>query len=116
MPTQPTTPPLTLEIETTADTAIVRCQGRLVTSSTDALYLPVAQLIPTHKRIVLDLTGLTQMDSMGLGTLVRLAVSARSKGCRLELLNLGKKVRDLLVMTNLLSVFTIVGEHGIKLH
>jgi anti-sigma B factor antagonist len=55
------------------------------------------------------------MDSTGLGTLVRLYVSARSAGCTLELINLGAQVRQLLGTTNLLSVFTVVGEHGIKL-
>jgi len=55
------------------------------------------------------------MDSMGLGALVRVYVSAGTKGCQLELRHLGKKVRDLLIMTNLLSSFTIVGEHDIRM-
>ena len=112
-----TTPPaLTLEIETTPAVITVRCHGKLLSSTTSLLYNPVAELLPTTKYLVLDLSDLTQMDSMGLGTLVRLAVSARTQHCRLELLNLGKKVRDLLILTNLISVFTIVGEQGIKLH
>jgi anti-anti-sigma regulatory factor len=49
---------------------------------------------------------------MGLGALVRLYVSAKSKGCSLELVNLGKGIRQLLGVTNLLSVFTVIGEHG----
>jgi anti-anti-sigma regulatory factor len=49
---------------------------------------------------------------MGLGTLVRLYVSSRSAGCSLELINLGKRVRELLGLTHLLSVFTVIGEHG----
>ena len=49
---------------------------------------------------------------MGLGTLVRLYASTRSRGIKLELVNLGKRVRELLSLTNLLSVFAIVGEHG----
>jgi anti-sigma B factor antagonist len=52
---------------------------------------------------------------MGLGTLVRLYVSARSAGCSLELMNLGKQVRMLLGTAHLLTAFTIVGEHGIKI-
>jgi anti-anti-sigma factor len=55
------------------------------------------------------------MDSMGLGALVRIYVSARTKGCELELRHIGKKVRDLLIMTNLLPAFTIVGEHDIRM-
>jgi anti-sigma B factor antagonist len=60
----------------------------------------------------LDLSDLTLIDSMGLGTLVRLYVSSRSAGCSLELINLGKRVRELLGLTHLLSVFTVIGEHG----
>jgi anti-anti-sigma regulatory factor len=50
-----------------------------------------------------------------LGTLVRLYVSARSAHCALELVNLGKQVRSLLGTTGLMSVFVVIGEHGIKL-
>ena len=82
----------------------------------DFLYTEVSQLIPNTKRIVLDLTDLTHMDSMGLGTLVRLYVSTKSAGCDLELINLGKRIRQLIGMTNLLSVFTVVGENGIRMH
>jgi anti-sigma B factor antagonist len=108
-------PALTLDIDRTANPIIVRCHGRLVSGVDDILYSKVKQLLPDSKRIVLDLTDLTRIDSMGLGTLVRLYVSARSAGCSLELMNLGKQVRLLLGTAHLLSAFTIVGEHGIKL-
>ena len=36
-------------------------------------------------------------------------------GCSLELVNLGKRVRQLLGITNLLGIFTIIGESGITL-
>lgn len=105
---------LTLDIDCAADAAVVRCSGRLVAGVNNSLYIKVSELIPHHKRIVLDLRGLTFMDSMGLGTLVRLYVAARSAGCRLELLNLGKRIRELLGIANLLSVFTIIGEDNIR--
>jgi anti-sigma B factor antagonist len=52
---------------------------------------------------------------MGLGTLVRLYVSARSAGCSLELINLGKQVRQLFGTTGLMKVFADIGEGGIKM-
>jgi anti-sigma B factor antagonist len=107
---------LTLDIEHTGSTVIVRCHGRLTSDVDDVLYARVKQLLPDSKRIVLDLSDLTRMDSMGLGTLVRLYVSARSAGCSLELMNLGKQIRLLLGTAHLLSAFSIVGEHGIKLN
>ncbi len=101
---------LTLTIEEKGATAVVLCQGKLVLGVTDLLYLPVSQLMSNHQSIILDLAGLTHMDSIGLGTLVRLYVASKTRGCTLELRNLGKKVRDLLILTNLLPVFSIVGE------
>ncbi len=100
-----------LDIDRTDDEAVVRCHGKLVAGVTDLLYREVSQLIPNTKRIVLDLTDLTHMDSMGLGTLVRLWVSTKSADCELELVNLGPRIRHLLGVTNLLSVFTVIGEN-----
>ena len=106
---------LTLEIERTDDGAIVRCYGALVYGVANVLYSNVHPLIPTSKRIVLDLSGLAYMDSMGLGTLARLYVSAKSSGCKLELINIGKRIRELLDLTNMWSVFATIGEHNVKL-
>ena len=114
MPDQTTSAPLTLDIERTGDTAIVRCHGRLVSGVHDLLYSQARQIMPDARRVVLDLTDLTHVDSTGLGTLVRLYVHARSTGSSLELINLGPRVRQLLGLTNLLSVFTVIGEHHIK--
>ena len=106
---------LTLKVHRHGDTATVRCHGRLVAGVDDAFYTKVKQLLPDHKRIVLDLTELIRMDSMGLGALVRLYVSARSAGCSLELINLGKQVRMLIKTANLMAAFSTICEHNIKL-
>ena len=106
---------LTLEVERSGDLVTVRCYGQLVSGLTEILHSRVRPLIPESKRIVLDLCHLTYMDSMGLGTLMSLYTSARTAGCEMQLLNLGKRVRELLGLTNLLSVFTIIGERGVRL-
>jgi len=49
------------------------------------------------------------------GTAAVVRSHGRLAGCTIELINLGKQVRQLLGMTNLLSVFTVIGEHNIKL-
>jgi anti-sigma B factor antagonist len=100
---------LALDIERDGNVAVVRCHGKLVAGVCDVLYTQVSQLIPESKRIVLDLTDLTHMDSMGLGTLVRLYVSTKSAGCDLELVNLSKRIRQLFGVSNLLSIFTVIG-------
>jgi anti-anti-sigma factor len=114
MTTPAVAPQLTLEIEHQGTTTLVKCHGKLVYGATDVLYLGVKEHIPGSKRIILDLTDLAYMDSMGLGTLMRLYVSCRASGCTLELIHIGKRIRELLELTNIWSVFATIGEHGIK--
>jgi len=104
---------LTLDVERTGNKAVIKCHGRLVAGVNDILYAEVSQLLPDTKRIVLDLTDLTHMDSMGLGALIRVYVSTRSAGAELQLVNLGPRIRQLLGMTNLLSAFTVIGENNV---
>ena len=104
---------LTLEIERKTDEAVVRLQGKLIAEVSGNFYYRLRQLAAENKRIVLDLGDVIYIDSMGLGTLVRLLVSAKTKGCSLELLNVGKRVRQILGLTNVLGCFTIIGEQGI---
>ena len=106
---------LTFEIERDGDTAVVQCYGRLVAGTTEELNQEVKQLLTQMKVIVVDLGGLTFVDSTGLGTLVRLYTSARKSGCEFKLLHLGKQLRNLLQLTNLHSVFGDVEDHGINI-
>jgi anti-sigma B factor antagonist len=106
---------LTLEVERNDDVAIVKCHGRLVMGVCDVLASKVKALIPDTRRIVLDLTDLKQMDSMGLGTIVRLYASAKSGGNCLVLINLGPRIKQLLGITNLLSVLTDMCEQGVTI-
>jgi len=109
-----TASPLTIAVERSDDFAVVRCRGRLVAGVKDDFYSEVRQLFPACRRVVLDLADLTHMDSLGIGTLVRLYVSGKSAGCALELANLGKPIRHLLGITHVLSVFGNVGENCIR--
>jgi anti-sigma B factor antagonist len=107
--------PLTLEVVRKGTTAVVKCNGKLVAGVNDILYTRVSALFPDSKRVVLDLTELVRVDSMGLGTLVRLKISSRSTGCSLELINLGVQLRQLLGVTNLMGIFAVIGENNIRM-
>jgi anti-sigma B factor antagonist len=63
---------------------------------------------------VLDFTDLGHMDSSGLGTLVRAYVHCKSAGCRLELMNIGKSIRQLLGVAHLLDVLEVIGRNQIR--
>jgi len=106
---------LSFEIERDGDTAVVKCHGRLVAGTTEELYQEVKNLLPQTKVVVVDLAQLTYVDSTGLGTLVRLHTSARKLGCEFKLLHLGKQLRNVLKLTNLLSVFSQAEDHGITI-
>ena len=114
MPTAPVAKTLTFSIESKGNAALVRCQGHLVAGAGSEFATKIRTLIPGHKRIILDLTDLTRVDSMGLGTLVSLYVSAKSGGSCLELINLGKQVRELLGITHLLGLFGDMCEKGVE--
>jgi len=60
-----------------------------------------------HKKIVMNLAGINYMDSTGLGELVSGYRQVKSQGGELKLLNLNKKVSDLLQITKLYTVFDI---------
>jgi anti-sigma B factor antagonist len=106
---------LTFEIERDGDSAVVKCHGRFVAGTTEELYQEVKHLLPQLKLVVMDLEDLTYVDSMGLGALVRLYSTAKQTGCEFKLLHLGKQLRNVLKMTNLLSVFGQAEDHGINI-
>jgi len=110
MPTEAPNIFLTLNLEREGDEAVVHCRGTLVSGACSYLHKEVYPLIAETKRIVLDLDGVDWVDSMGLGALVRLQVIAKKNGCRLQLINVGQRVRELLELTNLLAVFGDIGE------
>ncbi len=113
---EPTAAPgLTMDIELCpGDMAVVRCHGELVGATTNLLYSRVDALMPEIQRVVLDLSGVQYTDSMGLGGLVRLYVTARAAGCTLELLNLSEQIRHLLGITKVLDVLPVVGEDSLE--
>ena len=94
-----------LEVDVQSAATVVRCFGRLVIETGAALRTEVQKLIRPGARLVLDLTGVTHCDSMGIGAVIGLYVSSKSAGCRLELINLGPNIRKLFSITNLLSLF-----------
>ncbi len=60
-----------------------------------------------HRKILLNLGEITYIDSGGIGELISAFTSTRNQGGELKLLNLTKKVNDLLQITKLYTVFDI---------
>lgn len=93
------------------DALVVECHGKLIYENAPLLKEEVRSKIPGHKRIILDLKDVPQVDSSGLGTMVGLYVSARTRGCSVEVANASQQIRELFSMTNILSLFEAAGRH-----
>lgn len=99
---------LKLTVRTKDDIVVVDCAGRIVFGEESAdLRDTVKMVITQSKRIVLNLSGVTYIDSGGLGTLVALYTTARNSGGSIKLANLTPRVDDLLQVTKLVTVFDV---------
>jgi anti-sigma B factor antagonist len=58
-----------------------------------------------RKKLLLNLEGVPYIDSAGLGEIVRTYTTVSRQGGKLKLLNLTKRIQDLLAITKLLTVF-----------
>jgi anti-sigma B factor antagonist len=97
------------------DSTVVQCSGRLTAENAGALKSHVRSLIPTAKGIIIDLKEVARMDSAGLGTLVGLYISAKKANCEFLLANYNQSIKDLLGLTNLLSIFENCAHTGMRI-
>ena len=100
---------LKIATHTSEGVTILECSGRIVFGDeAAALREQVKDLVAAGKKqIVLNLGGITYIDSGGLGTLVGLYTTARNAGGAIKLANLTQRVGDLLQVTKLLTVFDV---------
>ena len=68
-----------------------------------------------NKKIVLNLKDINYVDSSGIGELVKAFTTSKEHGGELKLLNLTKKVNDLLQITRLYTVFDVHDEESAAL-
>lgn len=91
---------------------IVDCAGQLVAGeSTGAVRERLSQLVGAGSiRLILNLGGVTYIDSSGLGALVMCFSTARRAGGTMKLLNLSRRSIELIVLTRLEMVFEVFNE------
>lgn len=58
-----------------------------------------------QRKILLNLAEITYIDSAGLGALISSYTTTRREGGQLKLVNLTKRIQDLLAITKLITVF-----------
>ncbi len=99
---------LSLETRNRGDVMIVHCQGRIVyRDEAAALSRVVGEILENGGKVVLDLSGVSSIDSAGIGELASLHTWARSQNADLKCASPSPLVRDLLNLTNLDSVLAI---------
>ena len=97
---------LNITIQNSGEAIVLRCSGRLVIGSTDAL-LCAASRHPYSRDLVLDLAEIRRVDAAGIGTLVSLRAWAHENQISLNLMNLTPHMEALLDLFHLRSVFEI---------
>jgi anti-sigma B factor antagonist len=100
---------LKIDTREVAHVAILDVQGRIVLGEElDDLRTAVRSLVADgKKKIILNLANVDYIDSSGVGELVACFTAVRNAGGELKLLSLSQKVRDVLHVTKLYTVFDI---------
>lgn len=68
------------------------------------------------KKILLNLRGVSYVDSSGIGELVSSYTTVNREGGQLKLLNLSPKIQDLMTITKLLTVFDVYEDEATGLN
>lgn len=89
------------------DVTVLDMSGKItIGEGSVALRTGVRRLLEEgKKRILLNLGGVSYIDSSGIGELVSSYTAINKEGGQLKLLNLTQKLQDLLTITKLLTVF-----------
>ena len=99
---------LTLEARHPGSVVVLHCQGRIIfRSEARALSTMLTDVLPSARRMLVDLGGIDSVDSGGLGELVLIHMWAKAAGCTLKFASPKRSVRHLFKITNLVRVFDV---------
>ena len=100
---------MNVKTRTVGDVHILDCSGKITLGEgTMAIRNNVREALKTgNKNVVLNLADVNYVDSSGIGELVRSFTTVTNQGGNLKLLNLTKKIQELLAITKLLTVFQV---------
>ena len=89
------------------DVVVLDLKGKITLGEGDELLKDKVNSLVNqgHKKIILNLADVPYIDSAGLGEVVRTYTTVSRQGGSLKLLNLTKRITDLLSITKLLTVF-----------
>jgi anti-sigma B factor antagonist len=96
-----------IEERRVGDVVVLDLKGKITLGEGDELLKDKVNSLVNqgHKKLVLNLEGVPYIDSAGLGEIVRTYTTVSRQSGSLKLLNLTKRITDLLSITKLLTVF-----------
>ena len=96
-----------IEERAVGDVVVLDLKGKITLGEGDELLKDKVNSLVNqgHKKIVLNLADVPYIDSAGLGEVVRTYTTVSRQGGSLKLLNLTKRITDLLSITKLLTIF-----------
>ncbi len=91
------------------DISVIELQGKITIGEGDVKLrnLIKDQLAEGRKKLVLDLKSVSYMDSSGIGELVGTFTTVKNAGGELKLANLTSKIKDIMQLTALITVFEV---------
>jgi anti-anti-sigma factor len=91
------------------DVAVLDLKGRIrINGGTLALHRSIRCLVEEGKtKILLNLAGVTHIDSTGLGELISSYVTVSNKGGQIKLVHLTERLKDIMTITKLSTVFDV---------
>jgi len=98
-----------IETRTIGDVRVLDCSGKITLGEgTMAVRNTVRDILKNNgKKIILNLADVNYIDSSGIGELVSTYTTVTNNGGQLKLLNLTKKIQELLAITKLFTVFQV---------
>ena len=98
---------MTIQERASGSATILDLEGKLVLGDGDVLLKDKIHslVFQGKKQIVLNMGGVNYVDSSGLGALIAVSVTAKNNGGQIKLLNLTKRLSDLLSIAKLTTVF-----------
>ena len=92
---------------TVSDVTVLDLKGKMTLGEGDEMLKDKINslLHQDRRKVILNLEGVPYIDSAGLGEIVRTYTTVSRQGGSLKLLNLTKRITDLLSITKLLTVF-----------
>ncbi len=91
------------------DVTVVEASGRITLGEGASSFRDtIRELVASgHKKLLLNLAEISYIDSSGIGEMVSAFTTVANQGGAMKLLNLTKRVQDLLQITKLYTVFEV---------